>query len=151
MSENKAAQTKQPMPKPNPDLKGLEKMIGTWQVTGGIEGTNTYEWTEGEFFLIQRFDFVKDGQPIKGIEIIGHEKGFTGEPSAEIKTRVYSFTDGMTLDYVYEMEGSELTIWLDNKGSDAYMKGKISADGQSYTGEWTYPGGGYKMTAAKVK
>ena len=102
MSENNATQTKQTTP--NPDLKKFEKLIGTWKVTGELQGTNTFEWTEGGFFLIQRFDFEKDGHPIKGIEIIGHEKGITGEQSEEIKTRVYSFMDGMTLNYVYEMD-----------------------------------------------
>lgn len=138
-------------PKPNPDLKKLEKLVGTWKVSGDLQGTNSYEWMEGEFFLLQRFDFMRDGQPIKGIEIIGHEKGFTGEPSAEIKTRVYSFTDGMTLDYVYEMDGDELTIWLDRKGSDAYMKGTFSDDGKKMDIEWVYPGGGYTATVKKIK
>jgi hypothetical protein len=151
MAENNATQTQQLTAKPNPDLKNFEKLIGTWEVSGDLQGTNTFEWTEGEFFPIQRFDFVKDGHPIKGIEIIGHEKGFTGESSAEIKTRVYSFTDGMTLDYVYQMDGDELTIWMDRKGSDAYMKGKFSDDGKRFDIKWTYPGGGYQATAAKVE
>lgn len=142
--ENKQA------PKPNPDLKKLEKLIGTWEVSGDLQGTNSYEWMEGEFFLLQRFDFVRDGQPIKGIEIIGHEKGFTGEPSAEIKTRVYSFTDGMTLDYVYQIDGDELTIWLDRKGSDTFMKGKFSDDGKELDIEWFYPGGGYTASVTKI-
>ncbi|MGB8510592.1 MAG: hypothetical protein WCD76_19630 [Pyrinomonadaceae bacterium] len=61
---------------PNPDLKNFEKLIGTWKVTGGLQGTNIFEWAEGGFFLIQRFDFERDGHPIKGIEIIGHEQKF---------------------------------------------------------------------------
>ncbi|MBA2620435.1 MAG: hypothetical protein H0U87_04470 [Acidobacteria bacterium] len=138
-------------PKPNPDLKSFEKLIGTWKVSGGLQGTNTFEWTENGFFLVQRFDFVRDGHPIKGIEIIGHEKNFFGESSAEIKTRVYSFTDGMTLDYVYEMTDEGLTIWMEKKGSDGFAKGKFSDDGNTMHVEWTYPGGGYKATATRVQ
>lgn len=139
-------------PKPNPDLKSLEKLIGTWKVTGGLQGTNTFERAEGGFFLIQRFDFEKDGHSIKGIEIIGHEKGITGDESEEIKTRVYSFTDGMTLDYVYEMDDAgELTIWMDKKGSDGFMKGKFSEDGNTLNIEWFYPGGGYTASATRIK
>lgn len=151
MSENDQAEnTKQPSV-PNPDLKNLEGLIGTWRVSGGLQGTNTFEWTEGGFFLIQRFDFERDGHPIRGIEIIGHEQQFGAEPSAEIKTRVYSFTDGLTLDYVYEMNNDELTIWMEKKGSSGYMKGKFSDDGDSLNIEWTYPGGGYKATAVRIK
>lgn len=151
MSEGNNSQTSQQKLQPNQDLKNFEKLIGSWEVSGGLEGTNTFEWAEGGFFLIQRFDFVKDGHPIKGIEIIGHEKGITGEESAEIKTRVYSFTDGMTLDYVYEMSDEGLTIWMDRKGSDGYMKGKFSDDGKKLDIEWFYPGGGYTASAAKIE
>lgn len=151
MSESdETINTKQP-PIPNPDLKSLERLVGTWKVSGGIEGENTFEWTEGGFFLIQRFDFKRDGHPIRGIEIIGHEHLFGGEPSAEIKTRVYSFIDGLTLDYVYEMNGDELTIWMEKKGSSGYMTGRFSDDGNSLNIEWIYPGGGYKASAVRVK
>ncbi|MCY7349977.1 MAG: hypothetical protein LH606_04835, partial [Cytophagaceae bacterium] len=102
------------------------------------------------FFLIQRFDFERNGHPIKGIELIGHEQEFGEEPSQEIKTRVYSFMDGMTLDYVYEMDDEGLTIWMDKKGSDGFMKGKFSDDGNTLNIEWIYPGGGYKATAIRV-
>jgi hypothetical protein len=151
MKENENTQTAQQQQKPNPDLKGLEKLIGTWKVSGGIQGTNTFEWLEGGFFLVQHFDFEHDGRKIKGIEIIGHEQEFGAEPSAEIKTRVYSFLDGMTLDYVYEIDGNDLTIWAGEKDSPAYMKGKFSEDGNGFSCEWIYPGGGYKATSTKVK
>lgn len=151
MSENDTVKNAKRPTRPHPDLKNLEKLVGTWKVSGGIQGTNTFEWTESGFFLIQHFDFERDGHPIKGIEIIGHEQQFGAEPSAEIKTRVYSFIDGLTLDYVYEMEGDELTIWMEKKGSTGYMKGKFSADGNALNIEWTYPGGGYKASAIRIK
>lgn len=153
MSEDTNTQTaqKQQQTKPNPDLKKFEKLIGTWKVTGGLEGTNTFEWAEGGFFLIQRFDFEKDGHSIKGLEIIGHEKGITGNESEEIKSKTYSFTDGMTLDYVYEMDDEDLTIWMEKKGSDGFMKGVFSDDGNTMNVEWTYPGGGYTATGTRIK
>lgn len=123
----------------------------TWKVTGGLQGTNTFEWAEGGFFFFQRFDFVRDGHSIKGIEIIEHEQKFGEEPSMEIKTRVYSFMDGMTLDYVYEMDEEGLTIWVDKKSFTGYMKGKFSDGGNTMNVEWFCPGGGYKATATKVK
>jgi len=137
--------------KPNPDLKSLDRLIGTWKQSGELDGEITYEWAEGGFFLIQRVDFTHGESKIKGIEIIGHESTFGAEPSAEIKSRFYSFLDGMTLDYVYEMEADTLTIWGGEKGSPAYFQGTFSKDGNTLTGSWVYPGGGYDAVSTKVK
>lgn len=59
---------------------------------------------------------------------------------------------GNTLDYVYEADGDTLTIWAGEKGSPAYYKGKWSADGNTNTGAWVYPGdGGYSSSITRVK
>jgi hypothetical protein len=139
-------------PKPNSDLQSLDRLIGTWKQSGEVEGEITYEWAEGGFFLVQHVDLTQYGTHIKGIEIIGHELKFGAEPSAEIKSRFYSFLDGMTLDYVYEIDGDTLTIWGGAKGSPAYYRGTFSQDGNTLTGGWTYPGGGgYEAVATRVK
>ncbi len=130
-------QSEQKSLQPNPDLKRLDKLVGSWQLTGGVEGTVTYAWMEGGFFLIQHIDLGK----IKGMEIIGHLQPFGEAPSAEIKSRYYG-SRGETFDYVYEMEGDTLIIWGGEKGSPAYFKGIFTADGNSNSGAWTYPGGG---------
>lgn len=138
-------------PKPNSDLKGLEKLVGTWKQSGGISGEITYEWMEGGFFLIQRVDLDQDGHKIKGMEIIGHLQLFGEEPSKDIKSRFYG-SGGETFDYVYEVEGDTLTIWGGERGSPAYYKGQFSKDGNTLTGSWVYPGGGgYEATSARVK
>ena len=139
-------------PKLNSDLKSLDRLIGTWKQSGEVDGEITYEWAEGGFFLIQRVDMTQYGNPIKGVEIIGHESVFGAEPGEDIKSRFYSFLDGMTLDYVYEMEGDTLTIWGGEKGSPAYYKGTFSEDGNTLTGGWVYPGGGgYEAVSTRVK
>jgi len=79
-------------------------------MSGDVQGTVTYAWMEGGFFLIQNVDLEHHGQRIKGIEIIGHERPFGAEPGEGIRSRVYTNT-GDTLDYVYELEGDTLTIW----------------------------------------
>jgi hypothetical protein len=137
--------------KPNPDMKSLDRLIGTWKQSGEVDGEITYEWAEDGFFLIQRVNMIQYGNPIKGIEIIGHESVFGSEPSPEIKSRFYSYLDGMTLDYVYEVEGDTLTIWGGEKGSPAYYKGTFSEDGNTLTGGWVYPGGGYQAVSTRVK
>jgi hypothetical protein len=101
----------QQQPEPAPDLKALDRLVGTWEVTGGVTGRVVYEWLEGRFFLVQHVDLQQqEGQPISGIEIIGHERPFGAEPSPEVKSRFYD-TLGNTLDYVYELDGDVLTIW----------------------------------------
>ena len=142
----------QTQPVPNQDLKSLDRLIGTWKQSGGVDGTIRYEWLEGGFFLAQHVDLVSGDQTIKGIEIIGHTQLFGEEPSSDIRSRFYSFLDGMTLDYVYEIEGNTLTIWGGERGSPAYYRGQFSADGDTLTGGWVYPdGGGYEATTVRVK
>ena len=148
MTENSYTQQAQP----NSDLKILDRLVGTWKQTGGVEGEITYEWAEGGFFIIQRVDLVQGESRIKGMEVIGHEFTFGTEPSQDIKSRFYSFLDGMTLDYVYEIKGDTLTIWGGERGSPAYYKGQFSEDGNTLTGGWVYPGGGgYQATSTRVK
>ncbi|WP_019587199.1 hypothetical protein [Deinococcus apachensis] len=130
-------------PKLNPDLRSLDRLVGTWQVFGDATGEVRYEWLEGGFFLMQHFDLLHDGRPIRGIEIIGHLHPFGGEPSADIHTRVYDFTNGMTLDYVYELEGDTFTIWAGMRDSPSFYRGTFSEDGRTVTGGWQWPGGGY--------
>ncbi|MGA9770687.1 MAG: hypothetical protein WBV94_16725 [Blastocatellia bacterium] len=141
----------QQSPEPNPDLKSLDRLVGTWNVTGEAQGQIRYEWMEGGFFLVQHFDLVHGGRKLKGIEVIGHVQQFGEEPDKDIRTRVYSYLDGLTLDYVYELLDDTLTIWGGEKGSPAYYKGKFSDDGNTLTGGWVWPGGGYESTATRVE
>jgi hypothetical protein len=137
---------------PHPDLKGLEKLIGTWKQSGGVTGTVIYEWAAGGFFLLQRVDLEHDGHAIQGLEVIGHLQPFGEAPSPDIKSRFYSYLDGLTLDYVYEMDGDTLTIWGGERGSPAYYRGAFSADGNTLTGGWVYPGGGgYEAVATRLR
>jgi hypothetical protein len=135
---------------PGADLRKLDRLVGTWKVTGGAEGTTTYEWMEGGFFLLQHVDLEQYGQQIEGIEIIGHLKPFGEQPSPDIRSRFYG-NMGDTLDYVYEIDGDTLMIWGGEKGSPAYYRGTFSTDGKTLTGAWVYPGGGgYESTATRV-
>ena len=111
-------------PEPNPDLRALDRLVGTWQITGGAEGQVTYEWMEGGYFLLQHVDLEQYGVRTKGIEVIGHERPFGGEPSEDINSRYYD-SMGNTLDYVYEVDGDVLTIWGGEKGSPAFYRGTL--------------------------
>jgi hypothetical protein len=138
-------------PGPDAELRNLDRLVGTWKVSGGAEGEVTYRWMEGGFFLAQDIALEQDGQPIRGIEIIGRERVFGAEPSEDIKSRYYG-SQGDTLDYVYQLDGDVLTIWAGEKGSPAYYKGTFSADGDTVTGGWVYPGGGgYKSDMTRAE
>jgi hypothetical protein len=116
MPDENNTQAHQQPPQPNPNLKNLgDKLVGTWEMSGEVQGRVSFEWMEGGFFLIQHVDLEQHGQRIKGIEIIGHEKPFGSEPSEEIKSRFYSNT-GDTLDYVYELEGTRSRSGAEREG-----------------------------------
>jgi hypothetical protein len=139
----------QAKPTPDADLRALEVLVGTWQLGGDTEGTVTYEWIEGGFFLVQHVDMMLFGHAVKAIEIIGHLRPFGEKPGTEIRSRAFDSV-GNTLDYVYEMDGDTLTIWGGERGSPAFFKCTFSTDGNTSIGEWLYPGGGgYKSTMTR--
>lgn len=152
MTDDKAqTQSDYLVDEPSPALKQLGRLVGTWDVSGGAQGRVRYEWMEGSFFLLQHVDFDHNGYKIKGLEVIGHLRPFGEEPSEDIKSRFYD-SAGNTLDYVYELEDDTLIIWGGEKGSPAYYKARFSADGDTLTGGWVYPGGGgYETVTTRVK
>jgi hypothetical protein len=132
---------------PAADLRALGRLVGTWELSGDVGGTVTYEWMEGGFFLIQHIDL---GPEAKGMEVIGHERPLGSEPSTDIKSRFYSGT-GDTLDYTYELKGDTLTIWFGERGSPAYYEGTLSEDDSKLSGAWHYPGGGgYQAISTRI-
>ncbi|MGI5289394.1 hypothetical protein ACQEVF_39495 [Nonomuraea polychroma] len=131
-------------------MRKLDGLVGTWQLSGGAKGTVRFEWMEGGFFLLQHVDLVHDGQQVKGMEVIGHERPFGAEPSEEIKSRFYD-SAGNTLDYVYEVhDDGSLTIWGGEKGSPAYCRSTVSEDGNTVTASWVWPGGGYDTIGTRT-
>ena len=135
---------------PSPEVRALDRLVGTWTVTGGAEGTVRYEWMQGGHFLLQHVELTQFGQPITGLEVIGHLHPF-GEPAgADVVSRFYD-SAGNTLDYVYELVGDTLTMWGGAKGSPAYFQGTFSADDRVVDGAWVYPGdGGYPSTMTRA-
>ena len=130
---------------PHPDLKSLNRLIGEWDVSGAQSGTSTFEWAEGGYFVLHRFDFVQDGERRSGVEIFGHQQSFGPAATPMIKTRLYEYLSGMTYDYTYEADPNGFRIWLGEKGSDTRYVAVFAPNGRSYTGEWTSPDGTYKV------
>lgn len=127
---------------PDEELRRLDRLVGTWEVSGGAQGRVTYEWMGGGFFLLQHVELEQFGEEVTGIEVIGRIKPFDAtEHSADIVSRFYD-SQGNTFDYVYEVEGDVLTIWGGERGSPAYYRGEFRDDGNGLDGAWVYPGGG---------
>ena len=69
-------------PTPSAALRRLDRLVGTWAMSGEVQGTVRYEWMEGGFFLIQHVNLVQqDGQPTTGMEVIGHLHAYGEAPS----------------------------------------------------------------------
>lgn len=137
--------------KQNPDLKTLNRLVGKWKISGDAKGMIEYKWAEGGFFLIQDVDLEYDGKRIRGIEMIGHLQKVGEKPSREICSRFYHFTEGLTLDYVYELVDDTLTIWFGEKDSNNFYRGTFNKESSSFKGAWQWPGGGYSMVAKKIE
>jgi hypothetical protein len=134
---------------PSDAMAALDRLVGSWTVTGEAQGTVRYEWMPGRFFLLQHVELSQYGQQITGLEVIGHLRPFGEPPSDEIYSR-FNDSAGNTLDYVYELVGNTLTIWAGVKGSPAFYRGEFSDDDQTISGDWVYPGGGgYSSTSTR--
>jgi len=127
--------------KPSDAMAALDRLVGSWTVSGEAQGAVRYYWMPGRFFLLQHVELTQYGQQTTGLEVIGHLRPFGEPPSHEINSRFYDST-GNTLDYVYELIGNTLTIWAGAKGGPAYYRGEFSGDDQTISGDWVYPGGG---------
>lgn len=139
--------TKSSAPGPNADLRTLDRLIGTWSVSGEAEGTVTYEWAQGGFFLLQHVELGGS----RGLEVIGHDHAYGEEPSADIRSHYYGFGEGETLDYTYQILDDTLTIWMGERDSPAYYQGTFDATATTLTGAWHYPGGGgYSTVSTRV-
>lgn len=136
---------------PNPALKGFDKIIGTWDISGpDVKGTVTYEWMEGGFFVIQHVDLVQGGFHAKGIEYTGFD-----EDTGTLRSR-WMGTDGSRFMYTYVFDGDSWYYYFGEKGSDDFSLGKFSPDGKTATGRWTLVNpdgtkGGYEWKLTRKK
>jgi len=150
MAENNNDQAGSLPKSPHPKLRTLDPLIGRWRMAGPeVDGEVSYEWMEGGFFLIQRYDLVNFGERYKGIEYAGWD-----EDTGTIRSRLMG-TDGSRFTYTYALEGNVLYYWFGEKGSPVFSRGVLSADGKSIVGRWNMPteknpGGGYDYRLTRI-
>jgi hypothetical protein len=127
------------MPTPDPALKHLERLVGTWSMEGhlvgsdenNIRGEASFGWLPGGFFLQQRLKLDFMGLEIDSLELIGFDPETETYPST-----VYSNMSPMPLPYRWEVGDGTLTISVSYGPMDATFKGQFSEDGESFAGGW---------------
>jgi hypothetical protein len=148
MAENNNDQVADLPKTPHPELRKLQPIVGRWRITGPeVKGEVTYEWMEGGFFLIQRFDLVNFGSHHKGIEYAGWD-----DDTGTVRSRLMG-TDGARFTYTYALDGNVYTYWFGEKGSPTFSRGTISDDGREIVGRWEIPGapgGGYDWRLTRL-
>jgi hypothetical protein len=130
---------------PNPELKKLERLLGTWKIDGDfVTGKVKFEWMEGGFFMIQHINFQRGDRTIKGVEYIGFD-----EDTQTLRAHLMD-NNGSNFTYTWDLEGDTLRIWFGEKGSDNFYVGHFNDIGDSYSGRRQWPGGGYEAIATKL-
>ena len=85
------------LPKPHPALKGLDRLVGRWKLTGrtfdskvdNIRGKVTVEWLPGGFFLQRRGMIRMEGLEVHSLEIVGYDA-----KAKDFSANVFSNMDG---------------------------------------------------------
>lgn len=126
-------------------LRQLDRLVGTWEVSGSFfQGTISFEWMEGGFFLVQRVDGRAGERTIRGVEYIGYD-----EDTQTLRSH-YMDIHGATFTYTWAVDGDAIRIWFGDQGSDNFFEGRFCEDGRSYSGSWQWPGGGYTATMTRT-
>ena len=125
---------------PNPELQRLDMLIGAWEITmhasgrlgEGAAAQATFEWLEGDRYLIQR-STADDPFP-DGISIIGFDEERDGLAMHYFDSRgvarVYDLGfDGETLEMSRPLEPGDFA---------QRFKGSVSEDGSRMEGRWEF-------------
>jgi Protein of unknown function (DUF1579) len=128
------------VPIPDPALRRLDKLVGTWQMKGhlvgseeeNIVGRTSFHWLSGGFFLQQDIEMDFAGMmQIASRELIGYDPETPGFASL-----VYSNMSPVPLPYRWDLQGDRLTISVNYGPLDATFTGEFSEDGNSFAGGW---------------
>jgi hypothetical protein len=111
----------------------LSPLVGTWETEAThpmlpgvvVPGRSTFEWLEGEQFLINRSATTHPDFP-DSISVIG-------APDGEL-TMFYFDSRGVHRVYRMSLSGAELAIWRDHPGFSQRFAGTL--DGDTLSGVW---------------
>jgi hypothetical protein len=133
--DDETARPPMEQPAPDPALRRLDRLVGTWKINGhtldseddNITGRVAIRWMPGGFFLEQRGEIGYMGGKIESLEIISYDASTGTFPAY-----VYSSMDGTPLVYHWDITGNSVTHWT--KG--AKYTGEFSEDGTVLSGGW---------------
>jgi hypothetical protein len=117
------------------ELAAFDSLVGEWTIEAThpmspstvVNGHMTYEWLEGERFLIQRSSNDHPDFP-DSISVIG--------VADEELTAHYFDSRGVFRIYRVAMEGDTLRMWRDAPGFSQRLEAKLSDDGTTLAGVW---------------
>lgn len=135
MAERSEVQNPLETPKADTALQRLNRLVGTWKVSGGTKGKVTFEWMKGGRFLLQHVDL----EGARGLEIIGYD-----EESESLRSHYFD-SSGRILEYMYEVGDDTLVISIDMPRVKGQFRGKFGKDGNSGAGRWEWTQDGVKM------
>jgi Protein of unknown function (DUF1579) len=126
------------LPQPDPELKRLDRFVGTWSMEGNlvgsdektIRGETTFRWLPGGFFLEQHVRLNFMGMEIDSLELIGYDPETKTFPST-----VYSNLSPAPLPYRWDVQGETVTITVSYDPLDATFTGSWREDG-TFSGGW---------------
>jgi hypothetical protein len=136
----------QASPSPNPALARLERLVGTWRMTGrplgsdqdSITGTATFKWLHQHsddggpgLFLQQDMEMDYEGTKIHSHELIGYSS-----KTGAFSSHVYSNMAAEPWPYEWDIQGDTWTISINHGRMNATFTGKLAADGKSFSGAW---------------
>ena len=126
------------------ELSRLDALLGAWEMEVSFEagyfgpgsppiagrgGRTTFEWLDGQFFLIQRFMVDNPAAP-SGIAIIGSEEG------AQALSQHYYDSRGVARIYQMSLDDGVWRLWRESPGFWQRYTGVFSADGKTIKGAW---------------
>lgn len=116
------------------DLGPLGRLVGEWKTemthpqlpSHVVRGETTFEWLEGELFLIQRSRTDHPDFP-DSISVLGDTDGL----------RMHYFDSrGAHRVYEFGFEGGAWKIWRDHPGFSQRFTGNFDDDGNTIDGLW---------------
>ena len=88
---------------------------------------------------------------MKGVMILGYEKGWEEtESGKELIGHWFESSTGSYYKYIWEVDDCTVQFWLNDKQSNMSFSGEFSEDGNTITGTWKWPGGGYNLVMKRA-
>jgi hypothetical protein len=127
------------MPTPDPALSKLDRLVGTWRLSGHLVGSDeetitgemTYRWLPGGFFFEQSGHIQFGPMRIESTELISYDPQTGTFPSL-----VFSNMAPTPLNYRWSIDGDDLTISVNEGPLDATYHGRFSDDANTFAGGW---------------